>query len=626
MRIQLYNLEQLNNFEIRFDAVDKGLNSRYLTPEFAWLADTTLTGILTAVGGDALLREIYNKDLSPEGWSELIHPLDILSILSLTMAYQLKADQVRELCNEIVHFDMASKNCEAILVRSAVMKQVIEASKAIPARPISGNTHAVEIQIQNGLRSVLSNNDRLVKARKMTQQQARLIMSAYNNPQHWLDPETVGGAKNSLIEKSPAFGGLSYVELYQQYLDIKNPKPLPVEEPRVDLRPAEALDSYNHLLILYLKASPQNLNEIRSALGNRAVQILGSDTRPALNSFLSPEALARGKAVSERRRGLDSGFLLAQWLGNYEVSRVLLGNITEAQYFLRMKEELDNEIKAALRPVSPNPNPAPVPYPVPNPAMFIDDFLEQFVDNDLPAVDNYDDPDFDWTSYIAAQEAVSVEEPEMSREPKPLITQRPINPNLLTVDTYKAFVDEICHDPKYLANLAQGDHLQLKLFEDTIASLRSIYANSIDVPQVVKALSISQLQDLFEIASDPYLSVGFVMEAYNETEFENVRFQTQKKMPNPQRFQRKTEALFQRWSGQKFLPDTIRTQLKKSEDFQELSDPEIVELFQNTFKWLDPDTMLCLPGILQNENHKDYPVLYYLIPIAAVQSAFEEDV
>lgn len=626
MLIRLYNPETISNFEVRFDAVDKGLNSRYLTPEFAWLADSRLTGILTAVGGDALLREIYNKDLEPDGWFNLIHPLDIMSILSLTAVYQLKADQVRELCHEIVHFDIASKNCEAILVRSAVMKRAIEVSRALPLKPVSGNTRAVEMQIQKGLRSVLSNNDRLVKARKMTQQQARLIMSAYNNPQVWVDPEAVGGAKNSLLEKSAAFGGLSYVELYQQYLDIKNPKPLPVEEPRVDSRPAEALDSYNHLLILYLKASPQNLNEIRSALGNRAVQILGPDMRPAAHSFLSPEALARGKAISEKRRGLDSGFLLAQWLGNYEVSRVLLGNMTEAQYFLRMKEELDNEIKAAPRPVNPNPNPAPAPHPVPNPAMFIDDFLEQLVDNDLPVLDNYDDPDFDWASYIAAHEDVIGEELAVLKEPEPLPIQRPVNLNLLTVNTYKAFIDEIRFDPKYLTVLGQENELKLKLFEDTIASLRSIYANSIDVPQVVKALSISQLQDLFEIASDPYLSVGFVMEAYNETEFENVRFQTQKKMPNPQRFQRKAETLFERWSGQKFLPDAIRAQLKKSEDFQDLSDPEIVELFQNTFKWVDPDTMMCLPGILQNENHKDYPVLYYLIPIAAVQSAFEEDV
>lgn len=611
MLIQLYNPEQINAFQVQFDAVDKGLNSRYLMPEFAFLADHKLTGILTAVGGDALLKEIYNKDLSPEGWVELIHPLDILSILSLTVVYQLKADQVRELCNEIVHFDMASKNCEAILVRSQVMARAIEASKALPPRPPSGNTHEIETQIQKGLRSVLANNDRLVKARKMTQQQARLIMGSYNNPPVRLDPEAVGGAKNSLIEKSAAFGGLSYVELYQQYLDIKNPKPLPIEEPRVDLRPAEALESYNHLLTLYLKASAQNLNEIRSALGNRAVQILGADMRPVPNGFLSPEALERGKAVSEKRRGLDSGLLLAQWLGAYEMNRVQFGNLSEAGYFLRMKDELDREIKGIQEPERlPNPNPNPAPAIVPP------DFFDQLIDDDLPREENYDDPDFDWASYIAANEAQSVVEPVIVA-PEPLPIQKPINANLLSASTYQVFIDEICRDPKYLDILGYHQRLDLKPFEATIQALRTIYANSIDVPQMVKVLSVSQLGDLFSIASDPILSSGFVFESYTES--------TRKQMPDPKRFVSKTEALFQRWSKQKQLPAAIKAQLQASEDFAHSSDDEILEMFQSTFKWLDPDTMLCLPGILQNQAHREYTVLYYLIPIAAVQGAFEED-
>lgn len=601
MIIQLYQPAHIESFLVNFNPRDRDLNSRYLLPEFAFLADHQLTRILTTVGGDALLKEIYNKDLSPEGWFDLIHPLDLISILSLTTAYQLNAAQVRELCNEIVYYDMASKNCEAILLRSQVMKRVIDASKAVAPQPILGNTTEIERRIQRGLQSVMSNNANLVKARKMTQAQARLIMNAYNRPQLRLDPEAVGGAKNALIEKSSVFGGISYVELYQQYLDIKNPKPLPIPEPRVDSRPAEAMESYNHLLVLFLRASPNNLNEIRGALGNRAVQVLGPDMRPVQNSFLSPDDLQRGRAIFEKKRAIDPGAMIAQWLGIYEMS-LELRNVTEAQYVTRMKNELDQDIKAqeGMMPqiYVPNPNPNPAP------GVFPDDFPLHLLGDD------HDDPDFDWATFLGVQlepepEPVStfVSVPVRSRSP---VIHNPEDLNMLTSETYQAFIAERCKGQP-----------ALNRFGGTIASLRVMYVNSIDVPQVIKALSKQQLLDLFKIAVDPNLSIGFVRENFTEV--------TRKEMPDPQRFVNKTRALFQKWSGQDGLSPAVRAQLKKSEDFVDFSDDEIVETFQNTFKWLDADTMRCIPNAVPDKLHTTYQTLYYLIPIAAVQSAFEED-
>lgn len=488
MLIQLYNPEQINIFEVRFDAADKGLNSRYLTPEFAFLADARLTSILRDVGGDELLREVYNKDLAPEGWPELIHPLDIITLLSLVSAYQLTADQTRELCAEIIHFDMASKNCEAILVRSVVIEHV------------------------------------------------------------------------SIIEG------------------------------RVDQRPAEALASYHHLLTLYLMASPYNVNEVRSALGNRTVEILCSDTQPVPNGFLTPAALQRGKMIAEKRRALDPGVLLAKWLGLYEMDRLQLEDISEAQYFSILKEELEMEIKGAQQQArDPNPNPAPVT-------------AQHWSPFDVYR-DEHDDPNFDWTPYIWEKEASPME--------------APIKLDCLTVDTYQVFIDEMCDDPKYLDIWGHNGRLDFKSFEATLALLRPIYVNSIDIPQIIKVLSVSQLRDLFSIASDPGLSVGFVMENYTDS--------TRKRMPDPKRFERKTEALFRKWSGQNHLPAAIKAQLREAPDFENLTEPEIVELFRGVFKWLDPDTMICVPGALENENHRDHSILYYLIPIAAVQSAFEEE-